>query len=115
MSGQQLPKGGAFFWRGPHEAPTDMLAKRFGNAPQEFLRKAGLRGGVRVESKDIPGDAAARFRVFPRIDVLVVLWSADDEFPARATILFDASISEHLQVDGVFALVLMLALRLVRA
>ena len=114
VSGQQLPKGGAFFWRGPHEAPTDMLAKRFGNAPEEFLKKARLLGGVPVESKHIPGDAAVRFRVLPRIDVLVVLWSADDEFPARATLLFDSSISEHLELDGVFALALMLVLRLVR-
>jgi len=115
VSPQQLPRGGAFFWRGPHEAPADMLAKRFGNAPEELLEKALPLGGVRVESEDIPGDAAVRFRVLPRIDVLVVLWSADDEFPARATLLFDSSISEHLEVDGVFAVAMTLALRLVRA
>jgi len=114
ISGKELPSW-AFFWRGPHQTPADMLARRFGNSPQEFLEKAACLGGVRLEEPDIPGDAAVRFRVFPRIDVLVVLWAADDEFPARATLLFDASISEHLMVDGVFALALMLALRLMRA
>ena len=114
MSGKELPRGGAFFWRGPHEVPAEMLAGRFGTSPEEFVEKSARLGGVRVEEPDVPGDAAVRFRVFPRVDVLVVLWAADDEFPARVTILFDASISEHLELDGVFAVALMLALRLVR-
>lgn len=128
VSGRELPDGGAFFFRGPHEAPSRLIAERFGDSPRKFLEKAERLGGVPVSDTagtgeardmpvlrqvhDLPGDAAARFRVFPGIDCLVVLWAADDEFPARATILFDSSISEHLQLEPVFLLSLTLALNL---
>ncbi len=113
VTGKELPNG-AFFFRGPHEVPSELVAKRFGNSPAEFVEKAKHLGGVAVESTDVPGDAAVCFRVLPRIDVMIVLWAADDEFDARATILFDASIAEHLLLDGVFLLALTLVLMLIR-
>lgn len=112
VSPKQLPSGD-FFFRGPHEVPVELLVKHFGNSPEEFLKKARAVGGEPVEAEDVPGDAAARFRVFPRIDVMIVLWAADDEFPARATLLFDPTISEHFLVDAVFSLALRLVLTLI--
>ena len=100
VSGSQLP-GGEFFFRGPHAIPSEPVAARFGSAPGEFLERARHLGGEIKSSGEMPGDAAACFRVLPRVEIAVVLWTADDEFPARATILFDASICEHLQLDGV--------------
>jgi hypothetical protein len=113
VSGKELPNG-AFFFRGPHEVPNELIAKRFGNSPREFVEKAALLGGVAVEAGHMPGDAAVRFRVLPRIGVMIVLWAADDEFPARATILFDSTISEHLLLDAVFLLAMVLVLDLIR-
>jgi len=114
VSGKELPSG-AFFFRGPHEVPNELIAARFGNSPQEFVEKATLLGGVAVPtSREVPGDAAVRFRVLPRIDVLIVLWAVDDEFPARATILFDSTIAEHLALDAVFLVAMTLVLELIR-
>jgi hypothetical protein len=79
------------------------------------VEKATLLGGVAVPtSREVPGDAAVRFRVLPRIDVLIVLWAVDDEFPARATILFDSTIAEHLALDAVFLVAMTLVLELIR-
>jgi hypothetical protein len=114
VSGSELPSG-AFFFRGPHEVPAELIARRFGDSPAQFLEKSAALGGVPVPTgRDLPGDAAVRFRVLPRIDVLIVLWAADDEFPARATLLFDSTISEHLALDAVFLVAMTLVLDLIR-
>jgi hypothetical protein len=114
VSGYELPNG-AFFFRGPHEVPAELIARRFGGSPEQFLEKSALLGGVPVPTgRDLPGDAAVRFHVLPRIDVLIVLWAADDEFPARATLLFDSTISEHLALDAVFLVAMALVLDLIR-
>jgi len=40
--------------------------------------------------------------VLPRIPITVVIWAKDEEFDARAPILFDDTASEHLPLDGLF-------------
>ena len=45
------------------------------------------------------GDASFRFRIFPRLNVAVALRLADDEFPADAWLLFDASAYHYLPVE----------------
>jgi hypothetical protein len=112
VSGHQLP-GGAFFFRGPHVVPSEPLAQRFGSDPDGFRGRAKRIGGV-VLRDEMPGDAAARFRVFPRVDIVLVLWTTDDEFPARVSVLFDATITEHLRLDGVLHAAGVVVRRLVR-
>jgi hypothetical protein len=114
VSPKELPNG-AFFFRGPHEVPAEMIARRFGDSPSQFLEKSATLGGVSVPTgPDCPADAASRFRVLPRIDVLILLWAADDEFPARASILFDSTIADRLALDGVLLLAMVLVLELIR-
>jgi hypothetical protein len=36
----------------------------------------------------------------PRVPVAVLWWDADDEFPARAELLFDQTAPKHLPIDG---------------
>lgn len=104
---QELKAGFAFF-QGSHTLPLQRLADRFDGRMEEFQQAAGRLGGQRAEY----GDASALIPVFPRIPVTVILWHADEEFPARAQLLFDASVANHLPVDAVWSAAMMTALAL---
>jgi hypothetical protein len=92
--------GGALFFRGPHRFRTDDLAEKFGRDLEGFDEASLRLGGTRVEL----GDRAYKFQVLPRIPAAAVIWRADDEFPAAAKLLLDASVKEHLPLDVVFGL-----------
>jgi hypothetical protein len=92
--------GGSLFFRGPHRFRTDDLAERFGRDLEDFGEASRRLGGVRIDL----GDAAYRFQVLPRVPAAAVLWRADDEFPASAKLLLDASVKEHLPLDVIFGL-----------
>jgi hypothetical protein len=49
----------------------------------------------------------------PKVPVTLLLWTADDEFPARADLLFDATAPRHLPTDILWALA-MLSLQLMQ-
>lgn len=91
---------GAFFFKGPHALPSWRVEKRFGSDAAGFLEKGRLIGGEPIEF----GDAGLEFLVLPRIQIAYVLWEADDEFPARSQILFDASAEKHFALDVVWAM-----------
>jgi hypothetical protein len=107
---KDLP-GGETFFRGPHELSRMPILKRFGRDPVGFRQAAASLGGRRLDF----GEAAYRFTALPRIPVDYILWPEDDEFPARLTILFDASVSGHLPLDVLWALVHLTTRRLVHA
>jgi hypothetical protein len=107
---KDLP-GGSLFFRGPHALPLQPLLARFGGDPPAFRRTAEALGGGSLPY----GDAAYGFTALPRIPAGCVLWAADDEFPARINMLFDRSLSRHLPLDAVLALVHCLGLRLLEA
>jgi hypothetical protein len=46
------------------------------------------------------GDAGYEFRVLPSVWLAVIYWAGDDEFPARAYVLFDAAAGNYLSTDG---------------
>lgn len=94
-------KGGSLFFRGPHALPSAPLERRFGGDPGEFRRKALTLGGQELAY----GDMAMSFPVLPRIPVAVVLWTQDEEFPARVTFMMDSSIEAHLPLDVIAAMV----------
>ncbi len=61
------------------------------------------------------GDAAFCFRLLPRVWLAVVLYVADDEFPASANMLFDAAAEHYLATEDLAVLGGMLAGRLIKA
>ncbi|UCD56618.1 MAG: DUF3786 domain-containing protein [Candidatus Hydrogenedentota bacterium] len=91
---------GSFFFRGPHALPSWRIERAFARDAAAFLEKGTLIGGTPIEF----GDVGLEFLVLPRIQIAYVLWVADDEFPARAQILFDASADKHLALDAVWAM-----------
>ena len=107
---ERLPEG-QFFFRGIHELPVGKLAERFGDDPKAFLA-AGRRLGAEAEGY---GDASFAWRALPRVPITLILWKGDDEFPPRASILFDASAHRHMALDGLGALASLAIKRLIAA
>ncbi len=100
ISDKDIPGGGTFF-RGPHDIPTDLICNRFNNDIEAFKKRCKQLQGTPIDM----GDAAFTFRIAPRIPVTVLYWMGDEDFPAEAKLLYDRSITEHLSLDIIFALV----------
>jgi hypothetical protein len=107
---KDLP-GGETFFRGPHELPRQPILKRFCRHPERFLQAGLSLGGERLGF----GDAAFRLQALPRIPLDYILWAEDEEFEARVTLAFDATVAEHLPLDVIWALVHLTTGRLVEA
>ena len=96
-------KGGQLFFRGTHVLPLDKLAMKYDGDIEGFAKRAGEWGGEAVGY----GDAAFRFYPLPRVPVVLILWTADEEFPARADILFDTTCEFHLPLDIIWSVAMM--------
>lgn len=102
VSVEKLDRGG-FFFRGSHKLPMEKLVRVLGPDPT-LLHKAGR---VLNALPRAFGDASIELSVFPRIPLTLILWAADEEFPARASILFDQSAPEQLPLDVLFSVSLL--------
>jgi hypothetical protein len=96
-------KGGDIFFKGSHVLPLDRLARQYGGAPGLFLEKGTPWGGV----QEAYGDASFRLSPLPRVPVSLLLWREDDEFPARADILFDSTCEFQIPLDIIWSVAMM--------
>jgi hypothetical protein len=87
------------------------LARAFGSDAAAFTAASRALGGERLTF----GDASFMFRVLPRVWLAVVLYLADDEFPANANVLFDGSAGHYLPTEDLAVLGGLLAGRLIHA
>lgn len=95
ISFRELPAGENHYNTFKLEA-MDPLAKRFGEDTEGFAKACERLGGKRISM----GDIAFSIEALPKLELAFILWLADDEFPAQANILFDASSSMHLNTEG---------------
>ena len=93
--------GGQFFFRGLHRLPTEKLETAFGPCPERLYRITERFNAKQCEF----GDASVELYVLPRIPLTMVIWRLDDEFPARASILFDQTAAAHLPLDALLVAV----------
>lgn len=100
VAGSSL-KGGECFFQGAHGFPLDPLLVQYGRDIEGF-RDRGVSLGATEERY---GDVGLRFAALPRVPVVIVLWGGDEEFPPRLSVLFDASIDQHLPLDAITGLV----------
>jgi hypothetical protein len=98
VKAEELPSG-QFFFRGPHNLPTDKLEKIFGHCPEALLGVAGQFGGEKCEF----GDASIRLNILPRVPMTIIIWGQCEQFPARASILFDPTAAAHMPLDALGA------------
>ena len=105
----QFPSGPLFF-RGPHKMPIHKLEEVFGLNQDGFAFSSHSYGGRRVDG----GDCAFEFFFFPRLPLRLILWLADEEFPARMIFLFDRSADQHFKLDGLWAVGKALANQLIQ-
>lgn len=111
ISEKELP-GGVTFFQGPHSLQVGSVLERFGSDPDGF-EASGKALGARPRPG--LGDRALLFEPFPGVPVTLVLWVADEEFPASLSVLLDRGIAERFTLDMVYILVHVLARRLVGA
>lgn len=105
---REIP-GAGFYFSAFVKRAVDPLKQRFGRDPGAFTAAAGRLGGVPLAI----GDAAAEFQLLPHAVVQLVLYSADDEFPAEAAILFQRGIEALLSPEDLAWLAGMLVYRLI--
>lgn len=96
-------KGGEIFFRGSHVLPLDKIAERYGNDKTGFIEKGKkLNGNIMNYS-----DAAVELLPLPLIPVTLLLWLSDDEFAARAGLLFDSTCEQCLPLDIIWSIAMM--------
>ena len=91
----------AHFFQGPHAIDVSSLLKRYGTNVDAFVEAAESLEGTPVHM----ADAAFRLLPFPKIPVYYLLWSGDDEFSPRLSVLFDRTIESHLTADAIWGLI----------
>jgi hypothetical protein len=94
---ESLP-GGQFFFRGPHVLASEKLEKAFGRSPKKLHRVGDGFGAKRCDF----GDASIQLYVLPRVPLTIVIWRADEEFAARASILFDETAADQMPLDALW-------------
>ena len=92
---------GQFFFRGLHSLPTGKLEDVFGKSPDSLYEVSKRFDAKRCEF----GDASIELHLLPRIPLQIVIWRSDEEFDARASILFDQTAGTHMPLDALGALV----------
>lgn len=101
-------KGGEMFFRGTHTLPLEGLAKRYARDKDGFLARAESLGGRRRDS--FTADASVELMPAHGLSVYLLLWLEDEEFPARADILFDSSVERTLPLDIIWSAAMLTAL-----
>lgn len=92
---EHLPSG-QFFFRGLHSLPTKKLEEAFGQSPERLYEVSQQFDAKRCEF----GDASIELNALPRIPLTIIIWRGDEEFDARASILFDQTAGTHLPLDA---------------
>ena len=113
QGGHRLPTG---TWKGFEEFPNTVskvktmagqvetpLVDRF-HGQVEALRSAAMAiGGTDIAGQGNAADAAFFFRPLPRVPVTLLFWDADlaEGFGATAKLLFDETVTEHLDIESI--------------
>jgi len=76
------------------------LAATFGERLPAFETAARGLGGMPLDV----GDMAFTFDLLPRVRVAVVIYAADEEFPASANLIFDGATGDYLPTEDIAVL-----------
>ena len=96
VSFAELPDG-SFYATAFRGYAGAQIARHFATQPSALTEAAARVDGVPLIGL---ADRAWRIPALPRVPLALLWWDADDEFDARAELLFDASASHHLTAEG---------------
>jgi len=97
ISFKEISAGGMLYSEPFTKRVTNYLMDLFGNRPQTLLQAGLLLGGNMAKC----GDCGVRINVLPRLPITYALWAGDEEFPPRATVLFDTTVPFYLPTEDI--------------
>ncbi|MFH1135448.1 MAG: DUF3786 domain-containing protein [Pseudomonadota bacterium] len=100
-------KDGAFFHAAFSRIVEDKIAKDFAGKMAELEKASRFLGGRSLDA-GLGGDLCLKYPALPRIPLALVFYDQDDEFPASARVLFDASAPGFLDMECLAVLGLVL-------
>ena len=82
------------------------LIEHFKGKKDALLDAGRVIGGVDMGHAYEASDVALHFRPLPRVPVMVLFWDQekDEDFEARVKLLFDTTITEHLDIESILFL-----------
>ncbi len=95
--------GGDIFMRGTHVLPLDELAAYFTNNSSEFINTGKSLGGFQLGY----GDMSLKLFPFPRLSVVIIVWSGNEEFAPKSSLLFDSRRASPLPTDILWSTAMM--------
>jgi hypothetical protein len=100
-------RGGDAFTRGSHVLPLEAIADKYGKNKEGFIQKGNLLGASQTVNL---GDVSIQLLPLPRVPVILSLWLAEEEFPARVNLLFDSTCELQLPADIIWSIAMMTTL-----
>ena len=94
ISFNSIPNG-MFYFKSFQQRALDKLISNFEKNPEKLAAAGAALGG----KKWTTGDYSSIIPVFPKIDMVVQIYEADDEFPIEANILFSDNIVNFLPAE----------------
>jgi hypothetical protein len=82
------------------KSDTEQVIQRVFSGKLEDLRKACAELGGAFYETETPYDLSMKFDAFPRISLLLLFNDADDEFPAKGTVLFEKHAEHYLDPES---------------
>jgi hypothetical protein len=82
------------------------LIEKFRGKADKLLFSAQSVGGLDMTGKINSADLAVLFKPFPKVPVMLLFWDEDksDGFEAEVKLLFDETITEHLDIESIMFL-----------
>ncbi|MDD3717092.1 MAG: DUF3786 domain-containing protein [Actinomycetota bacterium] len=84
-------KDGLFYAKSFSDTVEERVCRRFGDDLEAMRAACEKLGGREVDQ----GDLGMVVNTFPRLPLLFIMWSGDEEFEPNARILFDASATSY--------------------
>jgi hypothetical protein len=94
---QEVPDGKFYLDAFLRRAKNPMV-KAFGDDPELLEKLAGKSYGAQSSDK---GDVSVVVNALPMVQVALILWRGDDEFPPEGNILFDRNIIGILSAEDI--------------
>jgi hypothetical protein len=107
---QDLPEGRTYYPTFAQRVIQPLIAG-FGNKPERLIDASKLVAG---RKSDI-GDFSVEIPAFPRVNLSLVIWRGDDEFPPNANVLFDRLVLEYLPLEDLIILCQAVVWKMVKA